>query len=87
MDLWQLNIFCKVVELKSFSLAGKTVYLSQPTVSSHIKDLEEHFSHVFSGLRKTTIQKFGLIQKISLKSSGLRMISLPRQDLSTLLSS
>ena len=43
MDLWQLNIFCKVVELKSFSLAGKTVYLSQPTVSSHIKDLEEHF--------------------------------------------
>lgn len=44
MDLWQLNIFCKVVELKSFSLAGKTVHLSQPTVSSHIKDLEEHFS-------------------------------------------
>ena len=43
MDLWQLNIFCKVVELKSFSLAGKTVHLSQPTVSSHIKDLEDHF--------------------------------------------
>jgi DNA-binding transcriptional LysR family regulator len=43
MDLWQLNIFCKVVELKSFSLAGKKVHLSQPTISSHIKDLEEHF--------------------------------------------
>ena len=43
MDLWQLNIFCKVVELKSFSAAGKTVHLSQPTVSSHIKDLEDHF--------------------------------------------
>jgi DNA-binding transcriptional LysR family regulator len=43
MDLWQLNIFCKVVELKSFSLAGKTVHLSQPTISSHIKDLEDHF--------------------------------------------
>lgn len=43
MDLWQLHIFCKVVELKSFSKAGKAVYLSQPTVSSHIKDLEEHF--------------------------------------------
>ena len=41
MDLWQLNIFCKVVELKSFSKAGGAVYLSQPTVSSHIKDLEE----------------------------------------------
>jgi len=43
MDLWQLNIFCKVVELRSFSKAGEAVHLSQPTVSSHIKDLEEHF--------------------------------------------
>jgi DNA-binding transcriptional LysR family regulator len=43
MDLWQLNIFCKVVELKSFSKAGSVVHLSQPTVSSHIKDLEAHF--------------------------------------------
>jgi DNA-binding transcriptional LysR family regulator len=43
MDLWQLHIFCKVAELKSFSEAGKTVHLSQPTVSSHIRDLEEHF--------------------------------------------
>lgn len=44
MDLWQLHIFCKVVELKSFSKAGAAVHLSQPTVSSHIKDLESHFS-------------------------------------------
>jgi DNA-binding transcriptional LysR family regulator len=43
MDLWQLNIFCKVIELKSFSRAGKAVHLSQPTISSHIKDLEDHF--------------------------------------------
>ncbi len=43
MDLWQLKIFCKVVELKSFSKAGDAVHLSQPTVSSHVKDLEEHF--------------------------------------------
>ncbi len=43
MDIWQLNIFCKVVELKSFSKAGSSVHLSQPTVSSHIKDLEDHF--------------------------------------------
>lgn len=43
MDLWQLHIFCKVVELKSFSKAGEAAYLSQPTVSSHIKDLETHF--------------------------------------------
>jgi DNA-binding transcriptional LysR family regulator len=44
MDLWQLNIFCKVIELKSFSRAGKAVHLSQPTISSHIKDLEDHFN-------------------------------------------
>lgn len=43
MDLWQLRIFCKVVELQSFSKAGEAVHLSQPTVSSHIKDLEDHF--------------------------------------------
>lgn len=43
MDLWQLHIFCKVVDLKSFSRAGRAVHLSQPTVSSHIKDLEAHF--------------------------------------------
>ncbi|MBU0987716.1 MAG: LysR family transcriptional regulator [Proteobacteria bacterium] len=43
MDLWQLHIFCKVIELKGFSKAGQAVHLSQPTISSHIKDLENHF--------------------------------------------
>jgi DNA-binding transcriptional LysR family regulator len=43
MDLWQLKIFCKVIELKSFSRAGNAVHLSQPTISSHIKELEDHF--------------------------------------------
>lgn len=43
MDLWQLHIFTKVVDLKSFSKAGAAIHLSQPTVSSHIKDLEDHF--------------------------------------------
>jgi len=42
MDLWQLQIFCKVIELASFSKAGQAIHLSQPTVSSHIKDLEQH---------------------------------------------
>lgn len=43
MDLWQLNVFCKVIEAKSFSKAGQKIHLSQPTVSSHIKDLENYF--------------------------------------------
>ncbi|ABW67962.1 selenium metabolism-associated LysR family transcriptional regulator [Desulfosudis oleivorans] len=43
MDLWRLRVFCKVVELRSFSRAAAGVRLSQPTVSSHVKDLEDHF--------------------------------------------
>ena len=43
MDLWQLHIFASVVEKKSFSKASETINLSQPTVSTHIKELEEHF--------------------------------------------
>ncbi|MDJ0782804.1 MAG: selenium metabolism-associated LysR family transcriptional regulator [Desulfosarcinaceae bacterium] len=43
MNLWQLEVFCKVVELGSFSKAGQAIHLSQPTVSSHIKDIETHF--------------------------------------------
>lgn len=43
LDLWQLTVFCKVIELKSFSKAGEAIHLSQPTVSSHIKELEAHF--------------------------------------------
>lgn len=43
MDIWQLKIFKNVVEKKSFSKASKAIHLSQPTVSSHIKDLEEYF--------------------------------------------
>lgn len=43
MDLWQLHIFCKVVDYKSFSKAGRAIHLSQPTISSHIQSLEDHF--------------------------------------------
>ena len=43
MDLWQLHIFVSVVEQKSFSRASEQIHLSQPTVSSHIKELEAHF--------------------------------------------
>lgn len=43
MDVWHLKIFKEVVERKSFSHAAKAVNLTQPTVSSHIKELENHF--------------------------------------------
>ena len=41
MDLHRLEIFVKVAELKSFTLAAEALRLSQPTVSEHIRTLEE----------------------------------------------
>jgi DNA-binding transcriptional LysR family regulator len=40
MDLRALEVFCKIVELRSFSRAAEAVHLTQPTVSGHIKALE-----------------------------------------------
>jgi DNA-binding transcriptional LysR family regulator len=40
MDLRALEVFCKIMELKSFSRAAEAVLLTQPTVSGHIKALE-----------------------------------------------
>lgn len=44
MDLRHLEIFCKIVELKSFSKAAQELHLTQPTLSSHIKALEDGLS-------------------------------------------
>ena len=41
MDIRQLQIFVAVLEAKSFSRAAKRVFLTQPTVSGHIRALEE----------------------------------------------
>jgi len=40
MDFRQLEIFIKIVELKSFSKAAEAVYITQPTVSAHMQSLE-----------------------------------------------
>lgn len=39
----QINSFCKVVELGSFSQAANALKLSQPTISMQVKALEEEF--------------------------------------------
>jgi DNA-binding transcriptional LysR family regulator len=41
MDFRRLEVFIKVYQLKSFSKAGQSLYLSQPTISEHIRLLEE----------------------------------------------
>jgi len=40
MDMRALEVFCRIVELRSFSRAAEAVLLTQPTVSGHIKALE-----------------------------------------------
>ncbi len=40
MDLHQIEIFCAVIKFRSFSKAAEAFYLTQPTVSGHIKNLE-----------------------------------------------
>jgi DNA-binding transcriptional LysR family regulator len=41
MDIHRLAVFCKVVELRSFTKAADAVGLTQPTVSEHLRSLEE----------------------------------------------
>lgn len=41
MDLRQLEIFAKVAEMGSFSRAAEALHVTQPTVSEHIRALED----------------------------------------------
>ncbi|MHB8074297.1 LysR family transcriptional regulator [Desulfosporosinus fructosivorans] len=43
MDSNQLKIFCMVTRLQSFSKAAKKLHMSQPAVSTHVKNLEEYY--------------------------------------------
>ncbi len=38
-----LNTFCAVVESGSFTIAADKSYLTQPSVSTHIRNLEQHY--------------------------------------------
>src|ERR1700687_812402 len=42
MDIHHLRIFLSVFRNRSFSKASKELRLSQPTISDHIRSLEEH---------------------------------------------
>ena len=41
MELKQLRSFATVVESRSFTKAAEKLYTSQPTISTHIRQLEE----------------------------------------------
>ena len=44
MDFKQLQSFIAVVKYGSFTKAAQVLYSSQPTISSHIRNLEEELS-------------------------------------------
>lgn len=44
MNIRKLEVFSRVVELHSFTKAAEVTSLTQPTVSEHIRDLEQHYN-------------------------------------------
>jgi len=56
MDIHQLRVFAAVYKNRSFSRASEELFLSQPTVSDHIKTLEEGLEcRLFDRLGRTII--------------------------------
>lgn len=83
-DLRRLEVFCRVLELKSFSKAAEAVYLTQPTVSGHIQSLEQFLdTRLFDRLAKEVVPTkagemlYGYAKRIlSLRSEAQRELEL-----------
>lgn len=61
MDFRQLETFVQVVQSRSFSKAAEKLYITQPTVTNHIKNLEEEVGTLL-------LNRMG--KKISLTNAG-----------------
>src|SRR5499425_1908623 len=79
MDLRQLEIFAKVAEFKSFSKAAQALRLTQPTISEHIRTLEQELGvRLLDRLgRGAEVTRAGQL----LLSHALRMLQLQREAL------
>ena len=56
MDIHHLRVFAEVYRQRSFSRAAETLLLSQPTISEHIKTLEEELNcRLFDRLGRTIV--------------------------------
>ena len=55
MDIKQLEVFVAVAKHKSFSKAARELFLTQPTVSSHIQNLENEMQTVLLNRNNKTI--------------------------------
>lgn len=56
MDFKQLEVFVSVVKHESFSKAARELFLTQPTVSSHIQNLERELNTVLLNRSNKTIR-------------------------------
>lgn len=61
MEFKQLEAFVAVVVIGSFSEAARKLYLTQPTISAHVRSLEEelHTRLILRSTKKTTITTRG----------------------------
>lgn len=77
MDLRRLEVFAKVAELGNFSRAAEALSLTQPTVSEHVRALEDQLGVALLDRlgRGATTTPAGQI----LLSYALRMLSLARE--------
>jgi DNA-binding transcriptional LysR family regulator len=56
MDIHQLRVFASVYKNRSFSKASQDLHLTQPTISNHIKALEDDFEcRLFDRMGRTII--------------------------------
>jgi len=56
MDIHQLRVFTSVFKNRSFSRASEALHLTQPTISNHIKALEDEFAcKLFDRMGRTII--------------------------------
>ena len=74
MDFKQLEAFVAVVDYGSFSEAARKLYLTQPTISAHVRSLEEelHTKLILRTTKKTTITTRGY----QLYDSAVRMLEI-----------
>src|SRR5262245_63636981 len=77
MDLRQLEIFARVAEFGSFSKAAESLHLTQPTVSEHIRTLEDELGvRLLDRLgRGATVTRAGQL----LLTYATRMLALQRE--------
>ena len=75
MELKQLQSFCAVVEYRSFTKAAEKLYISQPTISTHIRQLEEELQTLL--LIRTTKRAFLCVVRAARSNTGnMRTVAL-----------